>query len=182
MSIFLQFLSIWTVFTSGFDIYCLHEAKPGSKHTGYYIISFDFVYVGNAHSKSIQLFKKSIIFMVVSVRNLLIMSSVFSLLSGIALFVTNVFLLDGLRKEKETAFRPWLYVMGFVTSWKIVAWAFAGIVNDMIFAYNIIMLIAWFFFNIINVFSFLCIYSLYLELNDLTKLEDLARLKVTVYS
>ena len=48
----------------------------------------------------------------------------------------------------------------------------------MIFAYNIIMLIAWFFFNVINVFSFLCIYSLYLELTDLTKLQDLARLKV----
>ena len=49
----------------------------------------------------------------------------------------------------------------------------------MIFAYNIIMLIAWFFFNVINVFSFLCIYSLYLELTDLTKLQDLARLKVS---
>ena len=46
-----MFLSIWTIFTSGFDIYCLHEAAPGSEHTGYYIISFDFVYVGNAHGK-----------------------------------------------------------------------------------------------------------------------------------
>ena len=44
-------LSIWTIFTSGFDIYCLHEAAPGSSHTGYYIISFDFVYVGNADGK-----------------------------------------------------------------------------------------------------------------------------------
>ena len=51
----------------------------------------------------------------------------------------------------------------------------------MIFAYNIIMLIAWFFFNVINVFSFLCIYSLYLELTDLTKLQDLARLKVSIF-
>ena len=56
---------------------------------------------------------------------------------------------------------------------------FLGIVNDMIFAYNIIMLIAWFFFNVINVFSFLCVYSLYLELNDLTHLEDQQRLKVS---
>ena len=54
-----------------------------------------------------------------------------------------------------------------------------GIVNDMIFAYNIIMLIAWFFFNVVNVFSFLCVYSLYLELNDLTHLEDQQRLKVS---
>ncbi len=106
------------------------------------------------------------------------MSSVFSLLGGIALFVTNVLLLDGLRKEQETAFKGWLISMGFFAPWKIVAWAFAGIVNDMIFAYNIIMLIAWFFFNIADVISFLCIYSLYLELKDLTKLQDLARLKV----
>lgn len=160
-----MFLALWTIFTSGFDIYCLHEAKPGSEHTGYYIISFDFVYVGNSH-----------------VRNLLIMSSVFSLFGGVALLVTNVLLLDGLRKEQESAFKGWLFSMGFFVPWKWVAWAFAGIVNDMIFAYNIIMLITWFFFNILNVFSFLCIYSLYLELTDLTKLQDLARLKMDTMS
>lgn len=160
-----MFISVWTIFTSGFDIYCLHEAMPGSKHTGYYIISFDFVYVGNAH-----------------VRNLLIMSSVLSLLGGVALFVTNVLLLDGLRKEQETAFKGWLWTMGIFAPWKIIAWVFAGIVNDIIFAYNIIMLIAWFFFNILDVCAFLCIYSLYLELNDLTHLQDLARLKMDTMS
>ena len=46
-----QFLSIWTILTSTFDVYCLHEAKPGSSHTGFYIFSFDFVYVGNPHSE-----------------------------------------------------------------------------------------------------------------------------------
>ncbi len=53
-----------------------------------------------------------------------------------------------------------------------------GIVNDMIFAYNILMLLVWFFFNILNVLAFICIYSLYLELSGLTKLQDFARLKV----
>ena len=48
----------------------------------------------------------------------------------------------------------------------------------MIFAYNILMLIVWFFFNIVNVMAFICIYSLYLELSGLTKLQDFARLKV----
>jgi hypothetical protein len=48
----------------------------------------------------------------------------------------------------------------------------------MIFAYNILMMIVWFFFNILDVLSFICIYSLFLELSDLTKLQDLARLKV----
>ena len=102
-------MSIWTIFTSGFDIYCLHEASPGSTHTGYYIISFDFVYVGNGH-----------------IANLLIMSSVVSLLLGIALFFTNVMLLDGLRKEQENGFKGWLVVMGILTPWKILAWGFAG--------------------------------------------------------
>jgi hypothetical protein len=60
----------------------------------------------------------------------------------------------------------------------VIIWRLAGIVNDMIFAYNILMLLVWFFVNIANVFAFVCIYSLYLELNDLTKLQDLARLKV----
>ena len=106
-----QFLSIWTIFTSGFDIYCLHEASPGTEHTGYYIISFDFVYVGNAH-----------------IRGLLIMSSVFSLLLGIGLFITNVLLLDGLRKEQESGFKGWLWIMGIFTPWKILAWGFAGII------------------------------------------------------
>ena len=47
----LQFLSAFTIFTDGFNLYCLHEAAPGSSHTGYYIFSFDFVFVGNAHGK-----------------------------------------------------------------------------------------------------------------------------------
>merc|ERR1712008_334832 len=76
------FLSIWTILTSTFDVYCLHEAKPGSSHTGFYIFSFDFVYVGNPH-----------------IWDLLVMSSVFSLLGGVALCCTNILLLDGLRKE-----------------------------------------------------------------------------------
>lgn len=70
--------------------------------------------------------------------------------------------------------------MGIFTPWKIVAWLYAVIVNDMIFAYNIIMFIAWFVLNILNVLSFICIYSLYLELNDVTKIQNLAKLKVRI--
>ena len=54
------------------------------------------------------------------------MSSVFSLLGGIGLFVTNVLLLDGLRKEAESGFKGWLITMGIFTPWKILAWGFAG--------------------------------------------------------
>jgi len=47
----LQLVSVFTIVTSIFDLYCLAEATPGSTHYGYYIISFDFVYVGNQHGE-----------------------------------------------------------------------------------------------------------------------------------
>lgn len=72
--------------------------------------------------------------------------------------------------------------MGFFTVFRWVAWMYCSIVNDMIFAYNIVMFIVWFVFNILNPMAFVCIYSLYLELNDLTKIQDLARLKVCTSS
>ena len=87
-------------------------------------------------------------------------------------------MLDGLRKEDEKTFVPWLWTMGLFAPFKVVAWGFSGIVNDMIFVYNVLMVLAWFGFNIINCFGWTCIYSLYLELRDLSKLQDLAKLKV----
>jgi len=159
------FVSIWTTLTSAFDIYCLHEATPGSSHTGYYIISFDFVYVGNG-----------------DVRNLLMSVAVFSMLGGVVLFFASCYLLDGLRKEDEKTFQFWLWTMGIFAPFKVVSWAFSGIVNDMIFVYNVLMLLAWFGFNIINCFGWVCIYSLYLELRDLSKLQDLAKLKMDTMS
>lgn len=159
------FVGIWTALTSAFDIYCLHEATPGSEHTGYYIIAFDFVYVGNW-----------------DVRNLLMMSACFSLMGGFVLFIASIALLDGLRKEDERAFRFWLWTMGIFAPWKIIAWGFAGIVNDMIFVYNVLMLLIWFGLNLMDCFSWVVIYSMYLELGDLSKIQDLARLKMDTMS
>ena len=48
----------------------------------------------------------------------------------------------------------------------------------MIFVYNVLMLLVWFGLNILNCFSWVVIYSMYLELGDLSKIQDLARLKV----
>lgn len=50
-SIFALFVSIFTIATSIFDIYCLVMTAPGSTHYGYYIISYEFVYVGNRHGE-----------------------------------------------------------------------------------------------------------------------------------
>ena len=91
-------------------------------------------------------------------------------------------MLDGLRKEDEKTFVPWLWTMGLFAPFKVVAWGFSGIVNDMIFVYNVLMVLAWFGFNIINCFGWTCIYSLYLELRDLSKLQDLAKLKVRMHT
>lgn len=44
-----QFLSIFTIASAIFDMYCLSMAAPGSTHYGYYFISYEFVYVGNRH-------------------------------------------------------------------------------------------------------------------------------------
>jgi hypothetical protein len=54
------------------------------------------------------------------------MSSVFSLVGGFALFIFSSLLLDGLRREEESAFRGWLLTMAIFTPWKILSWAFAG--------------------------------------------------------
>jgi len=159
------FLSIWSGLTAIFEIYVLEEASPGSSHTGYYLFSFDFVYVGNHH-----------------VRNLLMMSAVLTLVGSLALFVTSCITLDALRLEKETGFQSWLVTMGLFTPWRIVAWVYACIVNDMIFGYHIVMFFAWLLFNILNVLSWMVMYSLYLELTGISKLEDMAKLKMDTLS
>lgn len=46
-----QCLALFTICTSIFDLYCLSQAAPGSTHYGYYIISYEFVYVGNRHGE-----------------------------------------------------------------------------------------------------------------------------------
>lgn len=46
-----QLVALFTIVTGCFDIYCLAMAAPGSTHYGYYIISYEFVYVGNTHGK-----------------------------------------------------------------------------------------------------------------------------------
>lgn len=63
--------------------------------------------------------------------------------------------------------------------WRFLAFLFFAIVNDLIFAYNILMTILWSMIFIVSVYGWLMTYSLYIELSDLTKLEDLAHLRVS---
>ncbi|KAE8738300.1 hypothetical protein FOCC_FOCC016224 [Frankliniella occidentalis] len=154
-------LSIFTVITALFDIYCLAMAEPGSTHYGYYIISYQFVYVGNKH-----------------VRNCLIAFALFSLIMGLAVLVTSCILISALRKEHEHKMVPWLYAFAVFTLFRLFAFLFASIVNDLIFGYNILMTLLWSLFSIINVYGWVLNYSLFLELRQLSKIEDYAHLRM----
>ncbi|XP_050678309.1 uncharacterized protein LOC126974740 [Leptidea sinapis] len=155
------FIALFTFGQSIFDLYCLGMAAPGSVHYGYYVINFQFVYVGSA-----------------SVRNVLIIFSLFSWVGSVAVLVTSILLIIALRKEYEKKIVPWLYTFSVFLSFRAIAFIFASIVNDMIFAYNILMSLVWIVFTVVGAYGWLLVYSLYLELADLTKLEDLAHLRM----
>ncbi|SPP81163.1 uncharacterized protein LOC117582806 [Drosophila guanche] len=161
IGLFAIFLSLFTIASSIFDIYCYAMAAPGSTHYGYYIISYEFVYVGNKH-----------------VRNMLIVFALFSLIMALINFVTSVLLCVALRKEYERKVMPWLWTFAVFTVWRALALIFFAIVNDLYFAYNVIMVILWSIFCLFSIYGWAVVYSLFLELVDLTKLEDLAHLRM----
>ncbi|KAF2892530.1 hypothetical protein ILUMI_13645 [Ignelater luminosus] len=154
-------VSIFTIITAFFDIYCYSMAAPGSTHYGFYLISYQFVYVGSRH-----------------VRNALVMFAIFSILGAMAVFVTSIILIVALRKEYEKKIVPWLIAFGVFTLFRTLAYLFFSIVNDMIFAYNILMCLIWTIVIVISVYGWIVVYSLYIELSDLTRLEDLAHLRM----
>lgn len=146
-------------------MYCLGLTKPGVTHYGFYIMSFQFVYVGNPH-----------------VRNSLIVFALFSAVAAIPFFVTSCMLLRALRKEIEKSMLPWLFASAVFFIWRTFAIIFASIVNDMIFGYHVAMCLLWIMFILLGAFGWVVVYSLYLELSDLTKLEDLAHLRLGTMS
>ncbi|EAT38135.1 AAEL009936-PA [Aedes aegypti] len=155
------FVAIFTIVTAIFDVYCLAMAAPGSTHYGYYIISYEFVYVGNIH-----------------VRNALMIAALFSLIGGLVVLVTSIMLVHALRKEHENRVVPWLWSFAVFTLFRFLALLLFSIVNDLIFAYNVIITMIWIMIILASVYGWLVVYSLYLELADLTKLEDLAHLRM----
>lgn len=82
-------------------------------------------------------------------------------------------------QEYEKKMVPWIVAFAVFTLFRLLAFLFFSIVNDTIFAYNIMMCLLWCIFTIVNIYGWLLVYSLYLELSDLTKLEDLAHLRVS---
>ncbi|XP_065367794.1 uncharacterized protein pasi2 [Calliphora vicina] len=161
IGLFAIFLALFTIGTAIFDIYCLAMAAPGSTHYGYYIISYEFVYVGNKH-----------------VRNMLMVFALFSLVLGVIILFTSILLVVALRKEYERKILPWLWTFAIFTVWRLLSLLFFAIVNDLYFAYNAVMVFMWSVFILFSILGWCVVYSLFLELVDLTKLEDLAHLRM----
>lgn len=82
-------------------------------------------------------------------------------------------------QEYEKKIFPWLWTFAVFTILRFLASLFFAIVNDLIFAYNILMVLLWIVFLIGCGWSWLVVYTLYVELSGLSKLEDLAQLRVS---
>ncbi|GFU01155.1 uncharacterized protein NPIL_678311, partial [Nephila pilipes] len=159
-SIYTLVQSILTQILAVFDLYVLIEATPGSTHYRYFGINFLFVYSGNKH-----------------IRNLLILCSVISFVLSIYMLVVSIILMRALRKEVEQKFRPWLTAAVVFTSWCFFSILFKSVVNDLYYAYHQAMLIIWTLMLFCNVFFILVVLSNFQELADITRLEDMAKLK-----
>lgn len=117
-----------------------------------------------------------------SVRNALVVFALFSMLGGMTVLASSLMLIASLRKEHEKKMVPWLYSFAAFSVFRLFAFVFFSIVNDMIFAYNISMCILWILFICVSTYGWLIVYSLYVELSDLTRLEDLAHLRVSLFA
>ena len=87
-----------------------------------------------------------------------------------------------LRKEHEIKFKNWIRAMALFIVIRTLALLFQSIVNDLYFLYHQTMLFFWFIMNLLNVFAFLIVISNYQELTNITRLEDMARLKLSTIS
>lgn len=164
-AIFTLVESFLLLFLSLFDLYCLLEARPGSRHFRSYGFSFLFVYSGNRY-----------------VRWSLIITSALLAISAIILMVTSIIIIPALKKEFELKFRPWLVTMVAFIAFRTLAIIFQSIANDLYFTYHQAILLLWLILIPTNVFALLVVYSNYQELNDITKIEDMAKLKMSTLS
>lgn len=144
-----------------FDIYCLAEASPGSRHYRYFGISFLFVYSGNQHGKHLNfscqfLMKCDLSCLLMkfnfAVRNLLILVSVMSFIGAAILLFCSAHIISALRKEQEAKFRPWLWAMAGFTIWRFVAIIFRSIANVRSNSTSSLLFLEW-----LKVVKFICL-------------------------
>lgn len=164
-AIFTLIESILLLFLSIFDLYCLVEARPGSRHFRSFGFSFLFVYSGNKY-----------------IRLSLILVSILLAISAIVLLITSIIIIPALKKEYEVKFRPWIMTMAAFIVFRAFTIIFQSIANDLYFTYHQTILVLWCILIPINVFALLIVYSNYQELSDITKIEDMAKLKMSTLS
>lgn len=164
-AIFTLIQSIILFIQSIFDLYCLLEARPGSRHFRSYGFSFLFVYSGNRY-----------------IRYSLIFVSTVLILSAMLLFTASIIIIPALKKEYELKFRPWLYTMTVFIFIRFITIIFQSVANDLYFLYHQLVLLLWFILIPLDVFALLIVYSNYQELSDITKIEDMAKLKMSTLS
>lgn len=140
------------------------------------MVSFKSIFIHYSDNYKIDNFYK------LSVRNILIMFALFSMLGAVVIFVTSFILIRALRKEYEKKMLPWLWSFAIFTMFRFLAFLFFSIVNDLYFGYNITLSFLWLIFSALSFYGWLVVYSLYIELSDLTRLEDLAHLRVSFYT
>uniref|UniRef100_A0A6G1S8A5 Uncharacterized protein n=1 Tax=Aceria tosichella TaxID=561515 RepID=A0A6G1S8A5_9ACAR len=164
-AIFTLIESVLLLALSLFDLYCLLVARPGSRHFRNFGFSFLFVYSCNHY-----------------VRYALILTSSLLFLQAVALFISSYIIIPALKKEHELKYRPWLWVMTVSVCFRTTTMIFQSIANDLYFTYHQVMLFIWFILIPINIFVLLVVYSNYQELSDITKIEDMAKLKMSTLS
>lgn len=98
------------------------------------------------------------------------------------LLVASIILMPALKKEREIEFKQWLRAMALFIVIRTLATLFQSIANDLYFGYHQIMLLIWFTFTLLNIFAFLVVVSNYQELSNITRLEDMAQLKMSTIS
>ena len=82
-------------------------------------------------------------------------------------------------QEYELRLEPWLWCVGTFTIYRSLVIIYASIVNDLFFGYHILMCLIWVFLILTNVYAWLVVHSFYHELCEVTRLEDVARVKVS---
>ena len=66
------------------------------------------------------------------------------------------------------------------TCWRLFALVFGSLVNDLYFAYHGLLCFLWSALLLLNVYGWLVVWSFFNELTEVSKLEDIAHLKVTM--
>jgi hypothetical protein len=76
---------------------------------------------------------------------------------------------------------PWLFCMAGFIGWRVFAICYASVVNDMIFGYHRTMCVLWVVFILASIAGWVIVYSQHMDLRDLTRLEDIAKIKVLIF-